>query len=151
MRGRAVTRYAYSWQAEGEYNWKTLMDGYQECYHCTFVTFYSLHFHVSSYSMLVWVIQALRRHVLIPILLFKVITLTHLQTLDLNSYRVTPLQNAARHEVSNKEDSPEEYPPVSDVGYTRASRCTEASNIMIDFHLRVSNVCRIALNASTMY
>lgn len=34
-----ASRYAYSWQVEGNYNWKTLMDGYQECYHCTFVTF----------------------------------------------------------------------------------------------------------------
>lgn len=30
-------RYAYSWQIEGEYNWKTFMDGYQECYHCPYV------------------------------------------------------------------------------------------------------------------
>ena len=30
-------RYAYSWQIEGDYNWKTFMDGYQECYHCTYV------------------------------------------------------------------------------------------------------------------
>ncbi|KAH7325227.1 hypothetical protein B0J17DRAFT_723245 [Rhizoctonia solani] len=27
--------YAYSWTVIGAYNWKTLMDGYQECYHCT--------------------------------------------------------------------------------------------------------------------
>lgn len=26
--------YAYSWTRVGPYNWKTLMDGYQECYHC---------------------------------------------------------------------------------------------------------------------
>ncbi|KAF8320727.1 Rieske [2Fe-2S] domain protein [Clavulina sp. PMI_390] len=26
--------YAYSWTKVGAYNWKTLMDGYQECYHC---------------------------------------------------------------------------------------------------------------------
>lgn len=32
---RVIIRYAYSWQVEGSYNWKTLMDGYQECYHCT--------------------------------------------------------------------------------------------------------------------
>ncbi|KAH8109535.1 ISP domain-containing protein [Phellopilus nigrolimitatus] len=57
--------YAYSWQVEGDYNWKTLMDGYQECYHCS---------------------------------------IGHpgfAKTLDLNQYRVTPLQNAARHEVPN--------------------------------------------------
>ena len=43
------------------------------------------------------------------------------QTLDLNSYRVTPLQNAARHEVSNKEGNSEEHPPVS---ATRGIRVT---------------------------
>ncbi|EJD06367.1 ISP domain-containing protein [Fomitiporia mediterranea MF3/22] len=55
--------YAYSWKIEGDYNWKTFMDGYQECYHCT----------VGHPGFA--------------------------QTLDLNQYRVTPLQNAARHEV----------------------------------------------------
>ncbi|KAL7007345.1 hypothetical protein EMMF5_003184 [Cystobasidiomycetes sp. EMM_F5] len=27
--------YAYSWEATGKFNWKTLIDGYCECYHCT--------------------------------------------------------------------------------------------------------------------
>ncbi|KAI5116936.1 hypothetical protein M0805_001494 [Coniferiporia weirii] len=69
--------YAYSWQVEGDYNWKTLMDGYQECYHCT---------------------------------------IGHpgfAKALDLNQYRVTPLQNAARHEVPNAKNGPvDETPPT---------------------------------------
>ncbi|TDL15448.1 ISP domain-containing protein [Rickenella mellea] len=74
--------YSYSWQARGDYNWKTLMDGYQECYHCT---------------------------------------IGHpgfAKSLDLNEYRVTPLTNAARHEVPNatsRQDS--EAAPV-DTGVT---------------------------------
>ena len=70
--------------------------------------------HESSLCALESVIQALRRHVSKPAYLMSTTTFIHAQTLDLNSYRVTPLQNAARHEVSNKEGNLEEHPPVSD-------------------------------------
>ncbi|KAL5526168.1 hypothetical protein ACEPAG_7506 [Sanghuangporus baumii] len=69
--------YAYSWQAEGEYNWKTFMDGYQECYHCP----------ISHPGFA--------------------------KTLDLNQYRVTPLTNAARHEVPNAKNSLDNAPAPS--------------------------------------
>ncbi|KLO05502.1 Rieske [2Fe-2S] domain protein [Schizopora paradoxa] len=61
----------YQRQAVGNFNWKTFMDGYQECYHCSIA-------HPGFAKML-----------------------------DLDSYRVEPLSNSARHSAS-KRTNPED-------------------------------------------
>ncbi|KAG9091721.1 hypothetical protein FRC07_011796, partial [Ceratobasidium sp. 392] len=57
--------YAYSWTIDGAYNWKTLMDGYQECYHCTIAH--------PGFA----------------------------KSLSLDTYKVTPKLNFARHTAEN--------------------------------------------------
>ncbi|QRV81403.1 choline monooxygenase [Ceratobasidium sp. AG-Ba] len=57
--------YAYSWTVDGAYNWKTLMDGYQECYHCAIAH--------PGFA----------------------------KSLALDTYKVTPKSNFARHTADN--------------------------------------------------
>ncbi|ELU37059.1 Rieske [2Fe-2S] domain-containing protein [Rhizoctonia solani AG-1 IA] len=57
--------YAYSWTVTGAYNWKTLMDGYQECYHCNIAH--------PGFA----------------------------KSLSLDTYKVTPKTNFARHTADN--------------------------------------------------
>ncbi|KAG8778201.1 hypothetical protein FRC12_025113 [Ceratobasidium sp. 428] len=77
--------YAYSWRIDGAYNWKTLMDGYQECYHCTIAH--------PGFA----------------------------KSLSLDTYKVTPKSNFARHTADNstkatavqpKGAGPDDAPPT---------------------------------------
>ena len=49
---RRYDRPLFQRQRVGNFNWKTMMDGYQECYHCRSVSFLGIRLHRNNHSAL---------------------------------------------------------------------------------------------------